>query len=70
MIQFFNKKTTISRAIFCSILVFNIWKEQKHAEIEREFQNSPYFLGAESADFGGIFCQNIGFPHGGPPEIQ
>jgi hypothetical protein len=32
-------KTTISLAICCSILVFNIWKEQKHAEIEREFQN-------------------------------
>jgi hypothetical protein len=31
--------------------VFNIWKEQKNDEIEREFQNSPYFLGAANADF-------------------
>jgi hypothetical protein len=46
-------KTTISRAICCSILVFNIWKEQKHAEIERDVENIPYFLGAANADFWG-----------------
>jgi hypothetical protein len=40
-------------AICCSILLFNIWKEQKHVEIEREFQNIPYFLGAANADFLG-----------------
>jgi hypothetical protein len=43
IIRFLTMKTTISRAICCSILLFNIWKEQKHAEIEREFQNIPYF---------------------------
>ncbi len=46
-------KTTISRVICCSILVFNIWKEQKHAEIESDFENNPYFLGAANADFLG-----------------